>query len=77
MARCADIDDLIVDQITRGKQAEKKTEFRAELKKLEFSYATSVFVFSAPSFFWMTPAASDPEHLLIYSPPVPPPRHTV
>jgi hypothetical protein len=61
-------------QISKGKQAEKKTEFRAEWKKLEFSYAPSFFVFSAPVPCQEVRASNDSAPFRAHSPPVPPPR---
>jgi len=61
-------------QISKGKQAEKKSEFRSDWKKLEFSYASTAFVFSAPTHFWILPAHDDSADRLTHSPPVPPPR---
>src|SRR5229473_1519861 len=39
-------------QIANGRQGERKTEFRPEGNKFEFSFTPSVFAFSAPSHFW-------------------------
>jgi hypothetical protein len=63
-------------QITKGKQAEKKSEFRAEWKKLEFSYAPSPFVLNAPFQFREMRASDDAAPFLPHAPPVPPPRQT-
>ena len=61
-------------QIAKGKQEEKKSEYRIDLKKLEFSYAPTAFVFSAPTHFNLLPAENDSAAQLTDSPPVPPPR---
>lgn len=61
-------------QIAKGKQSEKKPEYKFELSKLEFPYASSTFIFDAPSSFVEVRAGNDAMDLLTYSPPVPPPR---
>jgi hypothetical protein len=61
-------------QIAQGRQAEKKTEFRPEGKKLEFSFTPNVFIFTAPSHFWEMCVPDATPNLLTRAPPVPPPR---
>jgi hypothetical protein len=61
-------------QIDRSRQAEKKAEFRAEWKKLEFNYAPLVFVFTAPSHSREMRPASDSANSINHTPPAPPPR---
>ena len=64
-------------QIAKGKQSEKKSEFKFEVKKLEFRYTPFAFVFLAPSCFRELRAGDDRADLLTHSPPVPPPRGLV
>jgi hypothetical protein len=61
-------------QIAKGRQAEKKTEFRLECKKLEFFFTRVAFIFAAPSHFWEIRAPDTTANLLTLAPPVPPPR---
>lgn len=61
-------------QIARGKQSEKKSEYKFESSKLEFSYMPVAFIFRAPSSFRTVRAGDDGADLLTHSPPVPPPR---
>jgi hypothetical protein len=61
-------------QIVKGKQTEKKSELRMEWKRLEFSYAPSVFVFGPPSFFWDVRATDDLAIARSHTPLVPPPK---
>lgn len=62
-------------QIAHGKQSEKKTDFSADLKKLEFCYDTAAFVFVAPTTsFWFTASTEDSARQLSHAPPTPPPR---
>ena len=60
--------------IATAKKSEKKSEFPADGKKFEFSYSTTLFVFSAPTHFWMTGGFEENADLLNHSPPVPPPK---
>src|SRR5437867_4285298 len=39
-------------QIAKGKRSEKRTEYKHELSKLEFPYASVAFIFRAPALFW-------------------------
>src|SRR2546427_5728196 len=61
-------------QIAKGKRPEKKSEYKFELKKLEFPYAPFAFIFRAPSSFWEMRARDYGADLLTHAPPVPPPR---
>jgi len=61
-------------QIAKGKQTEKKTEFRVEPNKFEFSYSPAAFVFVAPTDFWEVSPFDAPASLLPRAPPVPPPK---
>jgi len=61
-------------QIAKGKQSEKKSEYKFELKKLEFPYAPVAFIFRAPSSFWAVRAGDDSPDLLTHAPLIPPPR---
>ncbi|HEV2247330.1 MAG TPA: hypothetical protein VGW37_11815 [Terriglobia bacterium] len=60
--------------ISTAKKSEKKSEFPATGKKFEFSYSRTLFVFSAPTYFWMAGAVEENADLLNHSPPVPPPK---
>jgi hypothetical protein len=64
-------------QISAGKKAEKKSEFQVDLKKFEFTHASSEFVFGAPSAFWLQGESVFGCELLHQSPPLPPPRSSV
>jgi hypothetical protein len=60
--------------ISKSKRAEKKTDSTLDLKKQEFPYAATLFVFNPPSFYWeMRDPPSSPQGLL-RAPPTPPPR---
>ena len=61
-------------QIARGKQSEKKPEYKFELGKLEFPYAPVAFIFRAPSAFREVRPGHDTADLLTHAPPLPPPR---
>src|SRR5437867_3091537 len=61
-------------QIAKGKQTEKKSEFRVEPNKFEFSYTAARFVFSAPTRFWEISPADSLADMLPHAPPVPPPK---
>ncbi len=61
-------------EIAKGKQSEKKPEFKSELSKLEFRYVPSAFIFRAPSSFREVRVGNDRADLLTHAPPVPPPR---
>ncbi|MBE0540778.1 MAG: hypothetical protein IH623_05275 [Verrucomicrobia bacterium] len=61
-------------EISKGKAAEKNTEFPTWAKKLEFVAQRPIFVFSTPTHYRLVPeffsAATDRPH----RPPIPPPR---
>ncbi len=61
-------------QIAKGKESEKKSEFKFEVKKLEFPLARVAFSFSAPTSFRELRAGDERANLLTHSPPSPPPR---
>ncbi len=61
-------------QIAKGKQAERKSELPPQLKKFEYSFSFSRFVFSAPSDFYEVRPSDALVTELIHSPPVPPPK---
>ena len=61
-------------QIAKGKRSEKKSDYKFELKKLEFPYASFAFIFHAPSSFREVRAGNDRADLLAQAPPNPPPR---
>ena len=61
-------------QIAKGKQAEKKSEFAPELKKLEFSFTPGTFTFIPPSHYYELEAPNAALDALAHAPPVPPPR---
>jgi hypothetical protein len=61
-------------QISRSKQAEKKTEFNPELKKFEFSFTSNIFIFLPPSQFYEARVPGTEFYTLTHAPPVPPPR---
>ncbi len=60
--------------IAQGKKSEKKAEFTTLIKKLDFSYSQTVFVFSAPTAFWLLPTPNAASRSTDFSPPTPPPR---
>jgi len=61
-------------QIAKGKQSEKKADYKFELRKLEFPYTPVAFIFRAPSSYWEVPLEDGRADVLTHSPPVPPPR---
>lgn len=61
-------------EIARGKQSDKKTDFQMELKRLDFSYSNSEFLFLAPSAFRELRPANQSAPLLMRAPAVPPPK---
>src|SRR5437588_11570426 len=61
-------------QIAQGKQSEKKSESKFELRKLEFQYAPFTFIFRAPSCFREVRPGNDVGALLTHAPPLAPPR---
>jgi hypothetical protein len=60
--------------IAKGKQTEKKSEFPTGGKKFEFSYSATVFVFSAPTYFWKAGRLEERSYALNHAPPAPPPK---
>jgi len=61
-------------QICKGKQTEKKSEFRVEPTKFEFSYSAGAFVFIPPAQFWVI-TSPDLSATFSSDPPLlPPPR---
>jgi len=61
-------------RIAEGKRTEKKSDERFEAKKLDFAYLLPAFVFVAPELPESPQGALLASRLLIYAPPVPPPR---
>ena len=61
-------------QIAKGKQSEKKSDYKFELKKLEFPYTPFAFIFRSPSSFREMCAGDDEADLLTHAPAIPPPR---
>jgi hypothetical protein len=61
-------------EIAKGKQSEKKSDFQPEMKKFEFSHATTSFVFSPPQYFWTVRSRDGFGSARSHEPPVPPPR---
>jgi len=61
-------------QIAKGKRSEKKSDYKFELKKLEFPYAPFAIIFRAPSAFWAVGSGNDSSDLLTHAPAIPPPR---
>jgi hypothetical protein len=61
-------------EIAKGRQTEKKPESPSVLKKSEFSYAGTAWVFTPPSFYWETSWPQESWAVLALAPPVPPPR---
>jgi hypothetical protein len=61
-------------EISKGKQSEKKSDFRPESKKFEFSYVVPVFIFSSPDYFWTARILDTLPIVRATTPPVPPPR---
>ena len=60
--------------IAAGKKSEKKSEFPAAVKKFEFSYSATVFVFNAPTHFWEASGVEEKADSPSHAPPVPPPK---
>ena len=61
-------------EIANAKKSEEKNEYKLEPGKFEFRFVASVFIFQAPSSYWLTSVPHDAARVLSYSPPVPPPR---
>jgi hypothetical protein len=60
--------------IDESKRSEKKADSDLDLKKFEFSFVASEFIFRAPAFVDEPRALNDFAASLVQSPPVPPPR---
>jgi hypothetical protein len=60
--------------IASAKKSEKRSEFPVTGKKFEFSYSSTLFVFSAPTYFWISGRFEKDASQLSHSPPVPPPK---
>ncbi|MBC8094752.1 MAG: hypothetical protein H7Y43_02960, partial [Akkermansiaceae bacterium] len=61
-------------QISKGRQTEKKTEFKAELKKLECVLERRLIFLKAPQDFRLLPESCAASVGETWEPPVPPPR---
>jgi hypothetical protein len=61
-------------QISKSKRAEKKTDSTLDLKKQEFPYVATLFLFEPPSFYWEMRDPANAGPALPHAPPVPPPR---
>jgi hypothetical protein len=60
--------------IAESKRSEKKSDSDLDLKKFEFSFVESEFVFSAPAFLDRSRSSNDSASTIGHTPPVPPPR---
>lgn len=60
--------------ISKSRQAEKKSDSNLDLKKQEFPYIASVFIFNAPAIFWEMDDGTSANSDVTHGPPVPPPR---
>ena len=60
--------------IAKAKKSEKKAEFPASGKQFEFLYSRAVFVFSAPTHFWMIGGLEEQADSRSGAPPRPPPK---
>jgi hypothetical protein len=61
-------------QIAQSRQSEKKSDAQLELKRLEYSLDSTVFVICPPDHFFLAGECSSSAPLLTESPPAPPPR---
>jgi hypothetical protein len=61
-------------KIAAGKRSDKKTEFTAETKQLEFISKGDVYVFTPPLYFRLVPEITFLMRQLGQKPPTPPPR---
>jgi hypothetical protein len=61
-------------EIANAKKTDRKNDFKIEPNKFEFRFVAVVFIFQAPSSFWLTSDANENARILNYSPPIPPPR---
>ncbi len=64
----------ICRQIAQSRQSEKKSDAQLELKRLEYSLDSAVFVICPPGHFFLTGERSSSAPLLTEAPPTPPPR---
>ena len=64
-------------QITKGRQDEKRTDARLELKKLEFLHQPIFFALTPSAEFSLAVPNLGCPSLLTWQPPVPPPRPSV
>jgi hypothetical protein len=60
--------------IAESKRTEKQSDSDLDLKKFEFSFASSAFIFQAPAFLDNPRPVNDSVSILARTPPVPPPR---
>jgi len=60
--------------VAAGKEAEQKSDFTLELKKLEYPPAPERFALVAPAQFRILPQVNFSAETLTQQPPVPPPR---
>jgi len=60
--------------IAESKRTEKQTDSDLDLKKFEFSFAPSAFIFQAPAFLDNPRPINASAAILARTPPVPPPR---
>ena len=60
--------------IAESKRSEKQSDSDLDLKKFEFSFAPSVFIFQAPAFLDNPRPINDSAAPLARTPPVPPPK---
>lgn len=61
-------------EIAKAKQSEKKSDVQVELKRLDYSYTSSEFVFCPPSAFYEVGAVNESPISLTRAPAVPPPK---
>lgn len=61
-------------QIAKSQRSEKKTGLTFKIGKLEFRYASAVFVFQPPILCWETRPLDDIARVRSLPPPGPPPR---
>ena len=61
-------------EIAKGKQAEKKAEFKVDSNKFEFSYTLSKFIFYPPSTHSEMRPGNLSSELLVSTPLIPPPK---
>lgn len=60
--------------IAESKRSEKRADSDLDLKKLEFSFVPSAFIFRAPAYLDHEHPANAVAPMLAQTPPVPPPR---